>query len=103
MQHPNAPPPHKSDFELARTCVTKLYYKKKKYPSPLDEDAYLELLAEGGYMIDEIARNVYPDGIAIDYTGGREEAAKRTQEALAAGDRTLFEATGTASWTPLRW
>lgn len=65
----------KSNFKHARSCVTKLYYKKKKYPSLLDEDAYLELLAEGGYMIEEIARRIYPDGVTIDYTGGREEAA----------------------------
>lgn len=83
----------KSDFKHARSCVTKLYYKKEKYPSLLDDDPYLELLAEGGYMIEEIARIVYPDGIAIDYTGGGEEAAKRTREALAAGHNTLFEAT----------
>ena len=83
----------KSDFKHARSCVTKLYYKKEKYPSLLDDDPYLELLAEGGYMIEEIARNVYPDGVAIDYTGGREEAAKRTREALAAGHNTLFEPT----------
>ena len=34
-----------SDFNLARTCITKLYYKKKKYPSFLDEDPYMEILA----------------------------------------------------------
>ena len=83
----------KSDFKHARSCVTKLYYKKEKYPSLLDDDPYLELLAEGGYMIEEIARIVYPEGIAIDYTGGGEEAAKRTGVALDAGHDTLFEAT----------
>jgi len=83
----------KSDFKHARSCATKLYYKKKGYPSRLDEDAYLELLAKGGYMIEEIARNVYPGGVAIEYSGGRDEAARRTQEALEAGHETIFEAT----------
>ena len=78
----------KSDFEHARSCETKLYYKKQGYPSILDEDAYLELLAKGGYMIEEMARNVYPGGIAIHYSGGTDEAARTTQEALEAGHIT---------------
>ena len=34
----------KSDFKVARTCPTKLYYKKLKYPTTQDDDEYLELL-----------------------------------------------------------
>jgi len=44
-------------------------------------------------MIEEIARCIYPDGVAIDYSRGREEAVRKTQEALDAGHETLFEAT----------
>jgi hypothetical protein len=28
----------KSDFKVARTCGTKLYYRKLRYPSNLDDD-----------------------------------------------------------------
>src|SRR6266480_3076111 len=39
----------KSDFKVARTCATKLYYKKLGYPSIRDDDQYLQFLADGGY------------------------------------------------------
>ena len=41
----------KSDYKIARSCPTKLYYRKSHYPSALDADPYLERLADG---IDEL-------------------------------------------------
>lgn len=38
----------KSDFKLARSCVTKRYYKKLGYPQNTDDTPYLAMLAEGG-------------------------------------------------------
>jgi len=55
----------KSDFKVARTCPTKLYYKKLKYPSLLDEDAYLAFLADGGFMVEKMAKLLYPEGIEV--------------------------------------
>ena len=46
----------RSDFKIARTCPTKLYYKRRRYPSTQDHDAYLAFLADGGYMVETIAR-----------------------------------------------
>ena len=37
----------KSDFKVARTCATKLYYRKLGYPSMLQDDDYLQFLADG--------------------------------------------------------
>jgi len=37
----------KSDFLLAQTCPTKLYYRKCGYPSWLEEDEYLRPLSLG--------------------------------------------------------
>jgi CRISPR/Cas system-associated exonuclease Cas4 (RecB family) len=45
----------KSDFKVAQTCPTKLYYKKRGYPSVKDDDEYLALLAEGGSIVQKIA------------------------------------------------
>jgi len=42
----------KSDFKVARTCATKLYYTKLGYPSTKDDDPYLQFLAEGAYMLE---------------------------------------------------
>ena len=68
----------KSDFKVARTCATKLYYRKLGYPSMLDEDEYLQFLADGGYMIETIAKICYPQGIEIGFDKGPEQSAAET-------------------------
>lgn len=87
----------KSDFKLARSCATKLYYREMKYPDAKQEDEYLQLLAEGGYMVELLAKQLFPAGITLEY--GRkplEDAARETADHLARGaqeDVVLFEAT----------
>ena len=83
----------KSDFKIARDCPTKLYYDKRGYASLVDGDEYMRLLAEGGYMVEEIARQLYPGGRAIDYFGGHEAAAKATADAVRPAHAVLYEAT----------
>lgn len=84
----------KTDFKVARTCATKLYYKKLKYPSMLREDEYLQFLADGGYMVETIAKLCQADGIEIGFDDGPEISAERTMAALNGAERvTLFEAT----------
>ncbi len=86
----------KSDFKLARSCATKLYYRELGYPTTLEDDEYLELLAEGGYMVELLAKQLFPEGVTMAYGRGSAEAqaaAAATAERLAAGDCTLFEAT----------
>ncbi len=50
----------KSDFKLARTCDAKLYYRENGYPDNRESDPYLGLLAEGGYMVEALAKARYP-------------------------------------------
>jgi hypothetical protein len=98
----DAPGPHtlsKSDFKLARSCAAKLYYRELRYPTNLDENEYLQMLAEGGYMVELLAKQQFPDGITLDY-GGKPaaEAAAETGRHLDEAERsghpvTLFEAT----------
>jgi hypothetical protein len=83
----------KSDFILARTCPTKLYFKKFRYPSLLDDDPYMEFLADGGYMVEKMAKLLYPDGREIGGWDKPERAFGETRNALADGNCTLFEAT----------
>jgi len=52
----------KGDFAVGRTCPTKLYYKKHSYPSLSDDDPYLEFLSDAGYMVERMARVLFPDG-----------------------------------------
>jgi hypothetical protein len=83
----------KSDFKVAQTCPTKLYYKKNKYPSQKDENDYFALLADGGFMIGKLAQLLYPDGIEIiEGRGKRNEAIRETERLLAENENiTLFE------------
>ena len=97
---PPQAPPHtlsKSDFKLARSCATKLYYRELKYPDNRDDNEYLQLLAEGGYMVELLAKQLFPGGITLDYTKGAQASADETSrllnEAASANTVTLFEAT----------
>src|SRR5437667_11660785 len=84
----------KTDFKVARTCATKLYYRKLAYPSMLDEDEYLQFLADGGYMVETIAKLCESDGIEIGFDEGAEQSAEKTMSALNTNERViLFEAT----------
>ncbi len=81
----------KSDFKVAQDCSTKLYYKKLAYPSILEEDEYLKLLADGGYIVGKMARLLYPDGIEIKINEGIEKAIEKTKELLKEENIILFE------------
>jgi hypothetical protein len=84
----------KSDFKVARTCATKLYYRKLRYPSTRDDDPYLQFLADGGYMVETIAKLLYPEGIEIGFDKGAEDSAAETMRLLQTHETvTLFEAT----------
>lgn len=84
----------KSDFKVARTCATKLYYRKLRYPSMLQEDEYLQFLADGGYMVETIAKLCQPDGIEIGFEDSPERSAEKTAFALNSNEQVvLFEAT----------
>lgn len=81
----------KSDYKVARDCITKLYYKKHNYLSLDNDDEYLQLLAEQGYQVGKLAQVLYPDGIEI--TGSIEECLNQTQILLQQDNIILFEAT----------
>jgi Domain of unknown function(DUF2779) len=84
----------KSDFKLARSCATKLYYRELGYPDARDDDPYLEMLAEGGYMVEILAKQLFPDGETLAYGRDAQAAARLTMERLdTRGTVTLFEAT----------
>lgn len=82
----------KSDFKAAQTCPTKLYYRKRNYPTLEDEDGQYSLLAEQGYLIEALARLFYPDGRPVGFRQDVESAARETMAALT-DNCTLFEAT----------
>lgn len=81
----------KSRFKLALDCPTKLYYKMKRYPGSEDEDPYLSFLADGGFMVEAIARALFPNGTEVVPNEG-ESPAEATMRLLESGDAVdLFE------------
>lgn len=65
----------KSDFKVAMTCPTKLYYRKLKYPTTMDGNEFMEMLAEGGYMVGKLATLLYPEGVDLSNEGSPEKSA----------------------------
>jgi hypothetical protein len=55
----------KSDFQLASSCPKKLVYKKAFYPTANDTNEYMEMLAQGGYIVGKMATILFNDGIEI--------------------------------------
>jgi hypothetical protein len=85
----------KSDLKTARSCSTKLYYKKLGYPTVNRVDAYTRILADGNFIISKIAHLLYPEGIYISAHVNSEEsivkAAQETIDYLKQENVVLFE------------
>lgn len=81
----------KSDFKIAQSCITKLFYKKNGFPSADEQNEYLLLLADGGYMVGKMAQLLYEQGIEITTDKGTPEAIVKTEEYLKNENIILFE------------
>ncbi|MCC7376332.1 MAG: DUF2779 domain-containing protein [Verrucomicrobiales bacterium] len=83
----------KSDFKVARTCPTKLFYKKSRYPSVLDDSPYLEFLSDAGYVVETMAKLLFPGGVEMGDWDRPALAVHAIRQAFEAGRRVLFEPT----------
>lgn len=83
----------KSRFKLAVECPTKLFYtgKTKIYRDSKQEDSFLQMLAEGGYQVGELAKCQYPQGIEVMATD-HQAALAQTARWLQQDRVVLFEA-----------
>ena len=85
----------KSDLKTARSCSTKLHYKKLGYPTVDRVDAYTRILADGNFIISKIAHLLYPDGIYVSANLNSDqsiaEAAEYTIAQLQNENVILFE------------
>lgn len=82
----------KSRFKLAIECPSKLYYsgKPKEYKDCMQDDAFMAMLAEGGYQVGELAKSRYPQGIEIEGFD-HVKVAQQTQDLLQKDQVILFE------------
>lgn len=82
----------KSNFITALVCPTKLFYlADESYNNETAIDPFLELLAEGGYQVGELAKLYFPKGIEIT-SRNSQSALTETNELLKQNKVTLFEA-----------
>jgi hypothetical protein len=83
----------KSDFKIAYTCASKLYYRKKAYLSTLEDNDYLKFLADSGFMVETLAKAQYPQGIDLLEERDPRRAFERTRELIERADNSvIFEA-----------
>lgn len=79
----------KSDFKSAYDCATKLYYRKRGYPTTLQDNEYMSFLADSGFMVEYIAKAQFPSG--VDLTGERDPqiAFAKTRDILNGSDNAV--------------
>lgn len=83
----------KSDFKLASSCPKKLIYKKAAYLTKNDSNEYLEMLAQGGYIVAKYSQLTYPEGIEIT-SETLEGTIEETKNLIHQNENiTFFEAT----------
>jgi len=83
----------KSDFKACFDCRTKLFYRKNGYPTSLDENEYTQFLADGGFMIEKVAKAQYPHGVDLATERDPLTALAQTQALIAANpNAVVFEA-----------
>lgn len=81
----------KSRFKMAVECPTKLFYTgKKEYKNNKQEDSFLQMLADGGFQVGELAKLMYPGGYEIT-SKNHLEAEQETQKLLQQDEVVLFE------------
>lgn len=82
----------KSRFKLATDCPTKLYYtgKPREYANTMQDNAFLEMLADGGYQVGALAKLRYPGGVEVTETD-HQLAVAHTNALLEQVNVVIFE------------
>ena len=82
----------KSRFTLAVQCPTKLYFvgKDTEYRNLKKDDSFLEMLADGGFQVGELAKLMYPNGHEIT-SKDHAAAVEETKDLLKRDEVVLFE------------
>lgn len=82
----------KSKFVHALDCPTKLYYYENGYKSTLDDNEFLQALAEGGLQVGELAKLYFPGGHEIPMVQEKAESLHQTNELLKNDEVIIYEA-----------
>ena len=83
----------KSKFVQALDCPTKLYYTQNgEYKSTLEDNDFMQALAEGGLQVGELAKLYFPGGHDIPMTQEKSKSLSETNALLQQGYVTIYEA-----------
>lgn len=82
----------KSRFKLATDCPTKLFYtgKSREYENTMQDNAFMAMLADGGYQVGALAQLRYPNGIEVKESN-HQLAVEQTNALLAQENVVIFE------------
>ncbi|NQV97180.1 MAG: DUF2779 domain-containing protein [Acidimicrobiaceae bacterium] len=83
----------KSNFLLGGDCQVKLKYFKSGYPSVDESNSYLEFFADGGFMVEALARALFPSGLWIQPNAGETPESATARMLESPGDGVWFEPT----------
>lgn len=83
----------KSNFLLGCDCPVKLKYFKSGYPSLTKSSSYLEFFADGGFMVEGLARALFPTGLWIQPNVGETPELATARMLEVPGDGVWFEPT----------
>ena len=83
----------KSNFLLGGDCPVKLKYFKSGYPSLTKSGSYLEFFADGGFMVEALARALFPTGLWIQPDASETPESATARMLDVPGDGVWFEPT----------
>ena len=83
----------KSNFLLGCDCPVKLKYSKSGYPSLNSSNSFLEFFADGGFMVEALARALFDDGVWMVPEAGETPEQATARLMAVPGDGVWFEPT----------
>ncbi|MFM8836068.1 MAG: DUF2779 domain-containing protein, partial [Actinomycetota bacterium] len=83
----------KSNFMLGCDCPVKLKYFKLGYPSLNNSNSFLEFFADGGFMVEALARALFDDGVWVVPLDGETPEQATARLMAVPGDGVWFEPT----------
>ncbi|MFZ9248056.1 MAG: hypothetical protein ACO23K_07270, partial [Ilumatobacteraceae bacterium] len=83
----------KSNFLLGCDCPVKLKYFKLGYPSLNNSNSFLEFFADGGFMVEALARALFDNGVWVVPQAGESPEQATSRLMSVPGDGVWFEPT----------
>jgi hypothetical protein len=83
----------KSQFTRGLQCHKSLWLLKNRPELRAEPDASLQARFDAGTEVGILAQQLFPGGVALDYSSGITQNINTTQKLLRSGSQTIYEAT----------